>query len=312
MTHASNRRKRNGFTLVELLVVIAIIAILIGLLLPAVQKVRAAAARTVCLNNLKQLALAAQSHATSKGGLPAGHTDGGVGPIPWFLPYLEQEPLYQKLNLNIPSGQIWYNVGSNSTVAQTRIKSLECPAVPDYVPSVGTIYLVAYGVPGVDYSPFILPTDPTGDHIRQNATIWGRTNYLGVSGAFTAAYAPRYHGVFYYNRPMKLVDISDGLSNTLMFGESVGGNFGAPNNPVVIWSWMCSSLYTEFGLASGLNDPLAGALFGSGHTNAVNFAFCDGSVHALTNPSQYASGGSGYAILLALSGTSDGVSVSFD
>src|SRR5207248_343199 len=129
-------RSRPGFTLIELLVVIAIIAVLIGLLVPAIQKVRAAAARAQCLNNLKQIAVAAHHYHGARGRFPVGmHTPVFVGDRPtggtdvWveLLPYFEQDNLYKRWdcfdNRNNVAG------GTNATQAQV-IQILLCPSDP--------------------------------------------------------------------------------------------------------------------------------------------------------------------------------------
>src|SRR5262249_12649488 len=147
-------RTRRGFTLIELLVVIAIIAILIGLLLPAVQKVREAAARMSCTNNLKQLALAAQNYEAANQKFPVGSAlitttnaaytnprfanNSGVGCLAYLLPYMEQNNVYTQLAVvwdpNDLSATLWYLNAANTAPARTRIKTLECPSAPNQAP----------------------------------------------------------------------------------------------------------------------------------------------------------------------------------
>src|SRR5262249_18781465 len=189
------RTYRSAFTLIELLVVIAIIAILIGLLLPAVQKVREAAARTQCINNLKQHGLALHSYHDANQSLPQGYSpytsaapyEGAWTWMAYILPYVEQDNAWRQAKTFASGGgtnwYAWYN-----PACALKMKIFTCPADPR-----GTQQFVM----GAPYA---------------NQSV---TTYLGNSGRT----ATSFDGVLYYASKIKLTEIIDGTSNTIMVGE---------------------------------------------------------------------------------------------
>src|SRR5438067_1239556 len=116
------RRTRKGFTLIELLVVIAIIAILIGMLLPAVQKVRDSGYRAVCQNNVKQLALATNGYHDAWGGFPPGRDNNSISAHAYLLPHMEQVPLYRRIDFTVA-----WNHPNNAFARASPVKSFICP-----------------------------------------------------------------------------------------------------------------------------------------------------------------------------------------
>jgi prepilin-type N-terminal cleavage/methylation domain-containing protein/prepilin-type processing-associated H-X9-DG protein len=275
----SNRRR--GFTLIELLVVIAIIAILIGLLLPAVQKVREAAARTQCQNNLKQIALAAHNFEGAYGYLPPGGTLSsqsyfGLGPLAHLLPYVEQENLYKlfppHLFTTTPTTN-WFQAGTLNTVgtgpANQRVKIYECPTDGDDLPATGHfvyLYTSTGSINGAYY--------PTSSNLKP-----ARTNYLASAGALgntTDAFYGQWCGPFYLNSKNKLASMPDGTSNTVLFGETLGGSSPGVRDFDASWAG-CGSMPTAWALP----NKTGWYTFGSKHTGLVNFAWGDGSVRPI-------------------------------
>jgi len=323
------RISRPGFTLIELLVVIAIIAILIGLLLPAVQKIREAANRMKCSNNLKQLALAAHNYESTLEVLPAGASkDYGHGPITMLLPYLEQDNIYRGYNLTPGTAgvNLWYQANTTPfnrpastgslTIprppdrygAEGEIKSLQCPSAPAPSDYKTVTMLHDYGTMGVDY-----PTNGGGGHVFSSApgsVVLGRANYVAVAGDWR--YGDGYKGIFYFNSKTKIGGIPDGSSNTLMFGEVNPGLSPFTTDPLlgggrVTVAWGCTALFTAFGVANGLDDW---GVFGSRHTNVLLFAYGDGSVRTLSNPTSFNT--TNFPLFAAMAGVSDGVVINYN
>ena len=211
------KSSKYGFTLIELLVVIAIIAILIGLLLPAVQKVREAASRLQCSNNLKQLGLAFFNYENTYQALPpayfiafppAANLAYGWGPL--MLPYLEQENLYKQYSLNQ-----MFNTASNIAVLQTQLKVMQCPSTPTSNRS-ETISLPAGAIPGYPAATF---TTAAGDYsVISGVTSAGWDSVVGPpSGGDREGMLASPPSI-----SSKISSITDGVSNTLLLVEIAG------------------------------------------------------------------------------------------
>jgi prepilin-type N-terminal cleavage/methylation domain-containing protein/prepilin-type processing-associated H-X9-DG protein len=271
------RDKRIGFTLIELLVVIAIIGILIALLLPAVQKVRDAANRTKCQNNLKQFALAIHAYHDANGMFPQG-VPTGLGNFLSFhvhiLPYVEQTNLYQRFNFNAR-----YDNAANLALGLILVPIYQCPIALRLQTEYGTgewsggqptLTTHYYGVAGP------LGTNPqTGQPYQFRVTNQGNEATQGILGM---------------GSKVRLTDVTDGTSNTLMLGEMswndanyyrvwIRGTYDDDTNPDRDTT-CCRNVDNPFkSTAYNGMDNANNVSFGSEHSGGgANFALADGSV----------------------------------
>jgi prepilin-type N-terminal cleavage/methylation domain-containing protein/prepilin-type processing-associated H-X9-DG protein len=273
-------RPRSAFTLIELLVVIAIIAILIGLLLPAVQKVREAAARSKCTNNLKQLALAAHAYQDAQGRLPYSTSPWAEGGLPprtgrgWILevlPQIEQGALYASFEPS-RNGDMFSGGGLMLCQAQmaTVIPTLSCPSDPSPRTSTNLYQWSPINVAVTNYKGVIGTSNMGGGW--PDAPMGLTDNHYNTQPT----------GMFFrnsYQLNLNLNSVKDGTSNTLMMGEDL------PDQ-----NWHSAAFYANGDYASShapLNffptPPDPGnwprvISFRSRHPNGANFALADGSV----------------------------------
>jgi prepilin-type N-terminal cleavage/methylation domain-containing protein len=336
--------RRSAFTLIELLVVIAIIALLMALLLPAIQKVREAANKMLCGSNLRQIAIASHNYHNDYNRLPPGF----LGPLPnnigpssglatsifsctnagtlfFLLPYMEADNVYKLFNdldlsvdgypsLAAPAnaGRAWYSTAAPPTgygsvlgaqhqvAAQSFLKAFICPSDTtgsDYktVSAGGMIEYLCFSTG--DPNPNFDSGDPWiyGGYYPITALQLGPTNYTGCSGGGgrgsnangTNMFWQKYEGIMLNRSKLTLgqLTVQDGTSNTLMFGELIGGRgAGGPKDFYCTWIG-ASGMMTASGLARGnIDHPYHGAQwynFSSRHAAGVQFAFGDASVHTI-------------------------------
>ncbi len=284
---------RNAFTLIELLVVIAIIAILIALLVPAVQKVREAAARLQCSNNLKQIGLAFHNYHGTQRCFPPGFSsqtasvDGlstgpGWGWAAHLLPYLEQANVHRQIDFTKDI--------AHPANAAARTNSLAVFLCPSDSPA----------------SPTVVVNDSSGSPICSVA--FG--NYVGMAGVYEVSLFPDtgngVPGAMLRNSKVRVTDIADGSSNTLFVGERAWNWQGRVRSPLTTWVGAVTNASVPQTLNPALGTEVEGVLVltnsgsidearvpnnhldhvedpNSNHTGGVNFLFGDGSVRSIQN-----------------------------
>jgi prepilin-type N-terminal cleavage/methylation domain-containing protein/prepilin-type processing-associated H-X9-DG protein len=257
-------RRRSGFTLIELLVVIAIIGVLVALLLPAVQKARAAAARNQCQNNLKQISLAMHHYESAQGHFPPAFRGEGTPAYfdTWSVlaelnPYLEQTAIYNRMDLTLPTYEstLPFNItGPNQFAVQQTVKLFLCPSDKMAPVTMGP----AYGVP-----------------------VLGPTNYAVCNGTGLNGGSPwDADGVFIAKRPMRTSDITDGTSNTAMLSESTLGEgtesaSGPPPAPLgTVYAYLSGQALTESACARATLfnvERLRGFMWASGEIRCTSY-----------------------------------------
>ena len=294
---------RRAFTLIELLVIIAIIAVLISLLLPAVQRVREAGNRINCLNNLKQVALAAHNFHDSRGRFPPGLVPVSQNGTPLagrttlfveLLPFLEQDNLYKRWDFTDYRNNL---AGGETATAAQVLRVFHCPS------------------DSLEYPPLVYQANFVDQWSWGNGT-YSVGCYGGNAGTLSFHWLdvpPSRDGVFFDHSRVRIADITDGASNTFLFGErshrdpnfdSLTLQFDPSTYSLSSWgawgsaAWDLTSMGdVTLSAAVPINwqvPPMSDpgdwdwewqrlCAFGSGHPGGANFAFADGSVRFLSD-----------------------------
>ena len=303
---ARQSHRRQGFTLIELLVVIAIMAVLIALLLPAIQRARAAARKAACSNNLKQIGLALHNYHDAHQIFPPGFVEQSPrgttgGNWSWgalILPFLEQAGLHGELHVGEVSARVAHGSNLGGTVRSAlnqRIEVMRCPADQSIVMD----------------RRFRSSDGSTGSSGGYNKS--AKANYVAVNGSAKPDYDPGFsasdwtswsktdaNGMFYANSNIRLRDLTDGTAFTLMVGERVKDlpTAGAPINCRAASAYVAGmyttageyhSIYSQTSVLGTLAAPINGGdsdsctrAFSSLHDGGSQFLFADGAVHYIS------------------------------
>jgi prepilin-type N-terminal cleavage/methylation domain-containing protein/prepilin-type processing-associated H-X9-DG protein len=301
-------KARLGFTLIELLVVIAIIAVLISLLLPAVQSAREAARRAQCVNNLKQMGLAAHNYLDVNGVLPLGSWAMPAPGDPFaapcsgrheaslqlaLLPYMEQAQIYNIYNSNVHYAGNDPASAANITLNGVGVSTLWCPS--DSAITGAQYNLYYWDLPQIKF--FMRYTSYKG-----NAGTYFTPGRYDDPACPTCPFSQllgQANGVFSYYSKTSLGQITDGTSNTFLFAEHAWGKLGAGRDSAQQeWNWWTSGNYgdtmfttlypsnpqkrvSDIGVSFGINTSIFVAAASSFHPGGLNVAMCDGSVRFL-------------------------------
>lgn len=301
MRHPRNNRQARGFTLVELLVVIAIIGMLVALLLPAVQAAREAARRNSCVNNIKQIGLAVQTHQDVQKQFPTGRDNTVQSSVSWafrLLPYLEKANIFQSFNKSFRVDE-----PENATAMRTPVEAYACPS--------RRTAAADRDFDNNDQPPVVRAAATLGDYAAV-AGLDYMNGVIAVAGGPDSGLRPDLRpdssesGAIYSFSKIREKDVTDGLSNTIAIGEKHKPQVPTNNNPDMLHYEQGDNAFlagdspktifagTRYGDANSTVTGIAqspddgsNTKFGSEHNGLTHFMFLDGHVKGLKNDVDY-------------------------